>query len=237
MTTVVIMQPTYLPWAGYFNLILRADHFVFLDDVQFEHQSWQTRNRICCNNKKLQLVVPIERQPLNTPFCKIRVDRNDRRWRKKHFSSIHHAYGKAPHGKELIRLLAPYYQSDDSVRLCDLNIDIITKLANYLGVTTSFHRSSELGCKGNRSERLLSICRSLGAKNYLSPQGSADYLKADGVLPSSDVDLEFQDFRPTAYFQYNAQQFMPYLSIIDVIANLGKSGSFSYISGEGEAYD
>ena len=56
---ISIMQPTYLPWSGYFSMIKNADIFVFLDDVQFDKRSWQQRNRILLNKKETFLTVPV----------------------------------------------------------------------------------------------------------------------------------------------------------------------------------
>ena len=78
-----IMQPMYLPWAGYFNLIAAVDTFVFLDDVQLERQSWQTRNRILLGGKEVLLSVPTQRVPLDTPIELIALA-DATRWRHRH---------------------------------------------------------------------------------------------------------------------------------------------------------
>ena len=78
------MQPTYLPWEGYFNLISKADKFIFLDDVQFVKQSWQSRNYILSSNGKLLLSIPIKKHDLSTNINKIKINDNQN-WRKNTF--------------------------------------------------------------------------------------------------------------------------------------------------------
>ena len=84
---VSIMQPTYLPWLGYFDLIARSDIFVFLDDVQFSYRSWQQRNRILDLGKEKMLTVPVVRRGNRTNILDTVIDERQL-WREKHFNSI-----------------------------------------------------------------------------------------------------------------------------------------------------
>ena len=92
----VIMQPAYLPWAGYFNLISKADIFVFLNDAQFEKHEWQNRNRILMNEAYHWITVPVSRNGLDTKICEIKISENQP-WRKKHLSMIRQTYLKCPY--------------------------------------------------------------------------------------------------------------------------------------------
>lgn len=222
------MQPTYLPWAGYFNLIHQADTFVFLDDVQFEHQSWQTRNRILLQGNEHLLVVPIRRCPLATPISDVRLLDNDR-WQSKHWKSMVAAYGRAPHGKEMLDLLEPIYAGPVPERLAEMTESIITVIARALGLDASFQRSSDLGCGGKRSSHLVAICEAIGADHYLSPQGARDYLAEDGFETMGSVKLEIQAYRPKPYRQCGTEDFVSHLSVVDVIANLGMDECGRYV--------
>jgi hypothetical protein len=226
------MQPTYLPWSGYFNLIQAVDVFVFLDDVQFEHQSWQTRNAICVQGRRHQIVVPVARSPLATPIREIRVDPTSN-WRKKHWGTLVSAYGRAPFGEDVLGFLAPYYESKSVELLSELNQQLVLGLCRLLGVSTRFVRSSDLGCEGSRSARLLNICGALGCASYLSPRGSAEYLADDRFEDNGRVVLEFQDYAPAPYAQHGAKQFISHLSVVDVVANLGWSEAMRYVKGVG----
>ena len=100
--TVAIMQPTYLPWAGYFNLISHADTFVILDDVQFAARSWQQRNRVVLNGEPHMLTVPVLAK--GRPGMLIREAHTDetQKWRPKHIATIHRAYDRHPHGNSVL---------------------------------------------------------------------------------------------------------------------------------------
>lgn len=225
-----IMQPTYIPWSGYFNLIASVESFVFLDNVQFERQSWQSRNRILLQGREHLLVVPVERAPLTTAICDIVTSENRGNWRRHHWMTLQAAYAKARHGRELLDLLESIYASQEPMHLARFNMAIIECLARALHLPTRFLRASGLGCTGERTERLIAICETLGADTYLSPRGSADYLETDGFATATTVGLEFQTFIPAPYKQYRAESFTSHLSIVDVIANTGLAYARAYVS-------
>ena len=224
-----IMQPTYLPWSGYFNLIASVDTFVFLDSVQFERQSWQSRNRILLHAVEHLLVVPVERAPLDTRICDVVTSERRGNWRVAHFKTLNSAYGKTLYGRELLDLLEPLYTQPAPVNLADFNISLITSLARALGLSAGFVRAASLEHQGERTQRLIAICKSLSADTYLSPLGSRSYLEDDGFTGASDVELELQSYMPTYYRQYKTEDFFSHLSIIDVIANIGLVNTSAYI--------
>lgn len=221
------MQPTYLPWAGYFNLIVNADEFVFLDDVQFEKQSWQNRNKIIINSKEHWLSVPVNRKGLGTHIKDVIVD-DTQKWRKKHINSISQSYSGLKYYKYLEEVLTII---DDSslIKLMDINVKIISSICNILQIKKDFIKSSELACKGFRSKKLLNIIKKLNCNSYLSPQGSKDYINNDAILNNSNINIYFQDYKVKDYKQKNIQSFISHLSIIDVIANIGIKETIAYI--------
>ena len=102
--TCVIMQPTYLPWLGYFDLIRQSDIFVFLNDVQFSKQSWQVKNRIKNLNKKLMITIPVKKSSLSTKIDMVLID-NTKNWKKKHLKSIYLAYKKSEFFDEIYPII------------------------------------------------------------------------------------------------------------------------------------
>jgi hypothetical protein len=226
--TVCIMQPTYLPWSGYFNLIAQAKDFVFLDDVQFSHQSWQQRNRIVVNGQPYVLSVPVltsDRGP--QPICAVRVDES-KHWRKKHLRTLQQAYAKHPFGRQAAALVEDAV-GDGSDLLMEINIAVIRAFCRAMGLAPAFHRSSELAVTGARSQRLLAICRLLAAQSYLSPRGSQDYLEEDGVFAGSEIALVYQEFNPAPYPQRGVSQFISHMSIVDLVANVGFEAGRKYV--------
>ena len=106
--TCVIMQPTYLPWLGYFDLIRQSDIFVFLNDVQFSKQSWQVKNRIKNLSEELMITIPVKKSSLSTKIDMVLID-NTKNWKKKHLKSIYLAYKKSEFFDEIYPIMMVYF--------------------------------------------------------------------------------------------------------------------------------
>jgi hypothetical protein len=226
-----IMQPTYLPWAGYFNLINSVDVFVFLDDVQFERRSWQSRNRIIDNGQIQWLTCPTKKASRDTLIKDIQL-LDDSYWQQQHIKKLRYNYAQAPFFSELQPFIT-LLQNVKVTSLAMLNAQLIEWLCQHLAINTTFVHASTLGVTGDRSEHLFQICQSLGADTYLSPVGSAQYLKEDNVFSNSNVTLSFQNYQPNTYLQqHSPNRFISHLSIVDVIAHLGFDHTQRYIQGE-----
>lgn len=231
MSTAAIMQPTYLPWSGYFQLMAQADVFVLLDDAQFNRTSWHCRNRILLNGSVHTLTVPVQGAPLGTPIQGIRVMRSN--WAFKHWETLRAAYAKSRHGPELLDRLAPLYEkATDVTHLVDWNLQLITTLAEVLDIQTPMLRASALECEGLRSARLLSLCERLGVSDYLSPCGARDYLTEDNFAANGRVTLHYQDYTPQPYPQRKATGFVSHLSVVDVLAQQGAAFAKDYVRGQ-----
>ena len=230
-----VMQPTYLPWAGYFNLISKADIFVFLDDAQYERGSWQNRNRVLVSGNPHWLTVPVMRDFLGAGINIVRTDEK-LQWRRKHQSLLQQVYGKHAHGPEA--LLPTDAIGDQKVDiLADLNISIILDCCRRLGIGTRCVRASELSVHGRRTERLIRICNHLGCDEYLSPPGARMYLADDQFEKMTDIRLSFNEYMPQPYVQEGSKQFVSHLSIIDVAANIGWAQAGNYVRNPGYAAD
>jgi WbqC-like protein family len=223
----VIMQPTYLPWSGYFNLIAQADIFVFLDDVQYEKCSWQNRNRIPLKNQPYWLSVPVQHSGHTQLINTIRLD-DQRNWRYKHLRLLEQTYSKHPYQKEILSSVQCLVDRS-IVHLADLNIRLIQIFSDSLGLTTKFLRASKLNIGGKRSKHVLNICEYLNCDEYLSPIGAKEYLREDGVFENSAIKLSFQHYDPSPYLQLKCNNFISHLSILDVVANIGWQKTLEYV--------
>jgi hypothetical protein len=224
---LVVMQPTFLPWAGFFNLMAQADDFVFLDDVQLEKQSWQTRNRWLIAGQVHWISVPARHTHLAQTLAETEL-LEATRWRDKLARGFAQHYGRHPHAADAGEIVAQL-QALPAQRLGELNESLIRFIAERLGLRARLHRASALGAAGVRSQRLIALCRQLGAAEYLSPRGSADYLAEDGFAAASPAALRFQDFTPGRYAQKGVAGFEASLSMLDVVAHLGWAGARRYI--------
>ena len=221
-----IMQPTFLPWAGYFQLIAEADLFVFLDDVQFEKQSWQCRNRVLVAGQPHWVSVPVHAR-LGQPICEIRTDES-RHWRKKLLRTLEQAYARHPFRDDALGLVAEVL-AEGETSLAEMNMILIERAAEQLLPCPIFVRTSTLDLVGDRSERLVRICEHFGCDEYCSPAGAAEYLAADQAFEASFVSLRLQAFDPGPYLQQGTTEFVSHLSIFDVVANLGWQHAAEYV--------
>jgi hypothetical protein len=221
------MQPTYLPWSGYFHLASKVDTFVFLDDVQFERRSWQSRNRILSNDQEHILTVPVKQSSQETLIRNIQLS-HDQPWRKKHLRTIQVAYPKLWKDDHLRENLTAEYEYPHQ-SLADLNIALILLFFKILEINCRILRASELVCTGKRSKHLAEICFATKADTYFSPIGSQNYLKEDKFEELSGITLQFCNFIPLPYPQGKKNQFLSHLSVIDVIGHCGLDFTKEYI--------
>lgn len=177
----VILQPSYVPWRGYFDLVHRADVFVFYDDVQYDKHGWRNRNRVKTSQGTQWLTIPvISAGNVETGLRILDVKTNPAaRWAKKHAQTLRQSYARAPHFAAMAPLLDEIY-AESPPSLCEFTISSTIRLARALGIThTRFVRSSELGVGGERTERLVDIVRSVGATRYISGPSAQAYLEPD----------------------------------------------------------
>lgn len=232
MNLTAIMQPTFLPWIGYFDLIDQVESFVFFDDVQLVKRSWQVRNRIKSANGELFLTIPIKknktRDELLITEAEIAYDEN---WQSKHLKSIESAYKRADHFDSVFSFLHAHYQKKHQ-NLALFNEDLIEGVADKIGIQTSFTSSSTLlGIEGIKDERLAAICKKIAADEYISPKGSAVYIEAEtagGKLTTEGIALYYHVYQHPVYRQLYGG-FIPYMGIIDLLFNEGFDNALAII--------
>jgi len=224
--TCVIMQPTYLPWSGYFNLAAKCDTFVFLDDVQLEKRSWQTRNRILVSGREFLLSVPLVKSAQTIKINETLVS-DWASWCPKHLKTIELAYPSILLETGVIEILTKSFYA--SRKISEINVAIIRSFFKILGIDCETTLSSQLRCDGHRSQKLANIVRAVGADVYLSPEGSREYLEADDFSNRFGIELIFQKYTPSPYPQRKSENFVSHLSIIDVIGSNGVDFASSYI--------
>ena len=208
---------------GYFGMLDAADIFVFYDDVQFSAQSWQQRNRIRNSQGSMWLTVPIVRQ-YGSRICDTRIN-NSTNWKKKHWESIKQGYSKAPFFTKYASIFQEIYNTEWEY-LADLNICLIKKIADVMGLKTKFIISSEIKVEGVKTERLINILKKIGATEYISGPGAKDYIEVDR-FKESGIRLYWYEFEHPAYPQ-RGDEFVPYLSLIDLLLNTG-GGAVTYV--------
>jgi hypothetical protein len=218
---VVILQPSYIPWRGYFHQIYKADFFIFYDCVQYDKHGWRNRNSIKTNQGAQWLTIPV-----NTKGCvsegKLIKDIPiswDMAWNEKHFKAIIQSYSKAPFFKKFQPLLEEIYSRHDAL-LSDLTCTTTEIIARELGIAhTKFIRSTELGAEGSKTDRLIWILKKVGATHYISGPSAQDYIERE-KFDEVGISLEFMSYDYPDYPQLHGP-FLPQVSILDLLFNVG----------------
>lgn len=219
--TLAIIQPSFVPWRGYFDIIRRSDVFVFYDDVQYEKNSWRNRNKIKTAAGWQWITVPVlTKGRLTQAICEARI--NDAEpWRKKVLGSISQAYSKAPFFEDYFPLVARSV-ADCGESLSDLCIGLTQDVCARLGIRTTFLRSSSLGIgtELRGADRVLAICKALGAARYVSGPRAKSYLGDGADFEAAGVALEYMTYDYPEYPQLHGP-FLPDMSILDLLFNCG----------------
>src|SRR5690606_18331465 len=187
LTRLAIMQPTFLPWLGYFALIDRVDRFVYLDDVQLSRQSWQTRNRLKGPQGPVMLGLPVARKPSLPMIRDARLAPTG--FEAKLIATAQQLLGRAPFGDLAVGMLE-HGLTGCGGSLAALNIAVIEAICDATGIDTPRSRASDLTITTqDRIERLVALCRATGCTSYLSPPGAAEYLGDGGAFTAAGVTL------------------------------------------------
>jgi len=217
---IAILQPSYLPWLGYFDQMARCDRFIFLDDVQYTRRDWRNRNKIRTRDGWTWLTVPVvQKDRFSQSLLETRID-NSSDWRSRHRKAVQHNYAKAPH----FGLYFPYFESIWNKEwhfLADLCLETTQHLKTVLNIATPTRRSSEMPVSGTKAEKILNLCRRLEATHYLSGDAAENYLagSAEDFLRNG-IQVEYHGYGHPTYTQ-RFPGFVPYLSVIDLLFNHG----------------
>jgi hypothetical protein len=220
---VSIHQPHFLPWLGYFNKALHSDVFVWLHSVQFRRRYFQNRARLRHNISGrafwLTLAVHAGRETL---IDEVRLA--DPRWRDKVRKTIELCYGRAPYfGECWPPIEAALERSSD--RLNDVNYETFNAVLHMLGADSlRVRRAADLtpaSADPGATDRLLDICRALGATTYIAGRGGRNYMRTD-AFQQAGIEIVWQDYDPLLVtYPQPTNDFLPGLSVVDCLFNVG----------------
>ncbi|MBF0486229.1 MAG: WbqC family protein [Candidatus Omnitrophica bacterium] len=216
-----IHQPQYLPWLGYFEKMSRADVFVLLDNVQFKKNEWQNRNRIRTSQGWQWLTVPVLHDH-GQLICDVKFN-SSRHWREDHVRAIELNYKKAPFFDVYWPRLRLIYEKDWKA-LGELNIALVTLLAEFLGIATEIKIASKLNVSSEKTQRLIDICRARHCDTYLAGAGCAEYMDF-AAFKVAGIKVDVQSYNHPAYPQLWTGAdvgFQPFMSVIDLLFNCGE---------------
>lgn len=218
------MQPTFNPWLGYFDLIEYVDKFIFLDTVQLNQQSWQTRNKLLIQNKEHLFPLPIiknkDKKELKIEEALLDFRKYD--FKKKLYRTLEQNYKKSKFYTEVnafIKSLVLY----DTDYLSEYNINIIQKISQKFEFDTKFIVLSQSNFETDKAkgDLILDICKFYQTSEYISPLGSKEYLdKSLQDFIDSKIEVFYQYYNHPIYNQLG-KEFIPYIGIFDLLYNEG----------------
>ena len=229
---VVILQPSYLPWLGYFDQLYKSDVLVLFDDVQYDKHGWRNRNRIKTPHGPQWLTVPVLTHGQEKPTNREVLIDSRAPWGRKHLQALRLHYRKAPAFQEVFPHLEALL-SQEWTRLLDLNCAGLHVLGDLLGLKRDIRLSSELGVPGAKTERLVAVCKALGADAYLTGDAAKAYLDESRFVEAG-IRLEYHGYRHPTYRQLHGDS-VPYLSVVDLLMNHGQESLDILVDRDGPA--
>lgn len=213
---IAIMQPYFLPYLGYFQLIKAVNVFVVYDNIKYTKKGWINRNRILLNGKDILFTIPLAASsdflPVNEKYLARDYDT-----RKEHMlAKIHHAYRKAPYCKNIFPVIEQIF-NDSSRNLFDFVFNSIQKIVELLNIPTQLVVSSTLPVDHERKgiHKVIAICNNLQADTYINPIGGIT-LYTGKEFKEGGINLYFHNMEVVPYHQA-AHPFISHLSIIDIL--------------------
>jgi hypothetical protein len=220
---VAIHQPNFFPWLGYFEKIARSDFFIFLDNVQFPKTggSWSNRVKLLISGKPNWVTATVDRnyngtrninemyfQTLNSP------------WQDKMMKSLENCYKRHPYYHEVISVIEPLVRNKET-NVAEYNIHAIVQIAELLKIDLKkIKRSSFIQVQGSSNELLCALTTAVGGRAYMCG-GGADGYQDEEIFRARGIKLIYQSFQHPIYSQKDNKDFVPGLSIIDALMNVG----------------
>jgi hypothetical protein len=232
---VSIHQPNYIPWIGYFHKISNSDVFVIFDDVQLprgKKNNFVIRNRIKTESGAKWLTVPVKNKSQMLLINKVEIN-NDVPWKEKHWNSISHNYSKAPFFKDYRYEFQKEFEKDYEY-IAEFNVMLIKFFMRILEINTKIVFSSSLGVNKTGTEKILGIIEKLNCNKYItgSGPGSKKYVTDnENLFKKHGVELILHRFTQPVYPQ-QFNEFVPDLSIVDILFNIGKHETMRIINNE-----
>jgi len=223
-----VMQPYFLPYIGYFQLMHAVDKFVILDDVNFINRGWINRNRILLNGKAHLFTIPLKDASQNKLIKDIEISREGN-WRTKFLKTISMNYKPAPFFATVFPMITKLISSDDNL-ISKFIIKSLIEIMGYLNIkttlikTSTFYENQPLKAE----EKIIDICRKENAKVYINPVGGL-HLYSKERFEEEGIELSFINTRPITYKQFG-NEFVPWLSVIDVLMFNSKEDISGYLN-------
>lgn len=213
---VVIHQPDFLPWLGFFHRWKRCDLYIVLDDVQFLRRGWHHRDKIKTAAGVHWLTVPVMKKGKYRQLIReVEIDYSTD-WCNKHLKTIEVNYKRACAYDYYIEKISGIYNKRPRY-LMELNLFLLELMTEELGISVPFVLASDYSVTSSSTRRLVELIKAVGGTHYLSGTGSREYLD-ESVFEMHGIVLNWQQFNHPVYPQLHGE-FVPGLSVLDFLMN------------------
>lgn len=219
--TVCIHQPDFAPYLGFFDRLLRSDHFILLDNVQFIRRGWQHRDRIKTREGSGWLTLSLQKGDYHQRISEVRLT-TDGKWMDENLALLRQCYAKAPWFDLIYSQVEAIYRARHE-RLIDFNMAFLHMALRLFRIDVQTSFASSYPVTTSSSQRLLDLVLAVQGDNYLTGLGSRDYLDEE-LFSQSGVQVSWQDFRHPTYSQLHGN-FEPMLSCLDLFFNYGNDAA------------
>jgi hypothetical protein len=217
MKRVAIVQSSYIPWKGYFDLINLVDEFILYDDVQYTRQDWRNRNRIKTPRGSQWLTIPV-RGRFGQRIDETQI--SDSSWCARHWKSLTQNYRTAAHFDDYSDCFERLYRDVQDPRLSVINRTFLEAICSSLEITTRLSWSSDYDAEGAKTERLIGLCQATGATSYLSGPSAREYIEED-LFEDAGIALEYMDYAGYAEYPQLHGPFDHAVTVLDLLFNTG----------------
>lgn len=216
--SVVVLQSCYIPWKGYFDAMNLADVFIIYDEMQYTKNDWRNRNKIKTAQGVQWLTIPVRQLNLAQKINETKVA--NQIWRKKHWKTIKMNYQKAPFFKKYAPIFEALYLKNDEDLLSKINYQFLTTINQILGIDTELIWSSEFDLQGDKTERLVKLCKEVGATRYYSGPAAQSYMD-ESLFEKEGMKVEYLSYAGYHEYEQLYGEFIHEVSILDLIFNKG----------------
>jgi hypothetical protein len=196
-----------------------ATHLVLYDDMQYTKRDWRNRNMLITPNGPKWLSIPINvKGKYHQKINETQV--SDNNWGHNHWNFIKNNYIKSPYFKEYQHHFIDLYLNPSSSYLSDINLDFIKKIITLLEIDIKIIPSKEFNLKGDKTEKLVNVCKELNAEKYYTGPAAKNYMD-ESLFINNNIEIEY--YNPSGYPEYKQQWdgFDHAVSILDMFFNLG----------------
>jgi hypothetical protein len=215
--TVAIIQSSYIPWKGYFDVINLADEFFLYDTVQYTRRDWRTRNRIKTAQGAQWLTIPVHGSRAHR-ICDVEI--SDPLWAERHWRTLSQAYARAPCFARYRDEIETLYMGIEERRLSAVNERFIRALCGLLGISTPIAHTADDTEHETKTEKLVAICVEAGATEYLCGPASRDYLE-EWRFDEAGIAVAYMDYSGYPEYPQLFGAFLHEVTVLDLIFNTG----------------